>query len=140
MFNICHYLIYITLYFNRTPISPISHCTSYKYVVVEFDQNCALNSVNRNRTLNAQNAVFLIPNNFDTNSCTVNPLVSRLFSSKLFPILLYGDAIWGLMQEPNILYSSERNITSKDVLEKNFSNTSKNTTNLNYVSQHISPH
>ena len=102
----------LALYFNQTPIS---YCTSYKYLGVEFDRNCSFSSARKNRILKAQNAVFLLHNDFNTVNSPSIPLASKLFSAKIFPILFYGASIWGPMENLNITYTSVQSITPADV-------------------------
>ena len=106
----------VALLFNK---SVISYCTSYKYLGVEFDQNCTFTSARKNRIQKAQNAVFLLHAAFHTSNSPSITLASKLFTAKIFPILLYGAAMWGPTQNLNIPYSSVQHITPKHTHELN---------------------
>ena len=71
----------------------INYVSYFKYLGVEFSQNCEFKKVKQERIIKARNAIFSIRRIFCTNGCVSPKLSQSLFDLKILPILIYGCVI-----------------------------------------------
>ena len=68
----------------------------FKYVGVEFSQNCEFKKVKSERLTKARNAIFSLRRILGTNGNVSPKLALSLFDYKILPALTYGSIIWSI--------------------------------------------
>ena len=81
----------------------INYVPYFKYLGVEFSQNCEFKKVKQERIIKARNAIFSIKRILCTNRCVSPKLSLSLFDSKILPILTYGCVIWNVRTQNNVI-------------------------------------
>ena len=71
----------------------INYVPYFKYLDLEFSQNCEFKKVKQERIIKARNVIFSIRRILFTNGCVSPKLSLSLFDSKILPILTYGCVI-----------------------------------------------
>ena len=88
----------------------LEYVASYKYLGVEFQQNGKFKEILKTRILKAQNAIYMIKRACASAEATSIQMYTKLFESKIFPILTYGSAIWGSPTDNRIHIKSDAEI------------------------------
>jgi ribosomal protein L37AE/L43A len=88
----------------------LKYVSSYKYLGVEFQQNGKFKEIIKTRILKAQNAIYMIKRACASAETTSIEMYKKLFESKIFPILMYGSAIWGSPADNRLHVTSETEI------------------------------
>ena len=86
----------------------LTFVNSYKYLGIEFQQNGKFKNAIQTRIQKAQNASFVIRQACSADNISSVELYRKLYEAKIFPILLYGSAIWGTATNNRLV------ITKKD--------------------------
>ena len=94
---------------------PIDFCTSFKYLGIEFQQNGSFKVACKTRLEKAQNAIYLLDRTINNGGLVSTALNSKLFFSKIAPILLYGAPIWGPAPTLTLSYNPITPITVKNL-------------------------
>ena len=91
----------------------IDFVNSYKYLGIEFQRNGKFNTAIKSRLEKAKNATFVIKQACATESTTSIEVYKKLYETKIFPILMYGSAIWGSPTNNRIRISHEKPINKE---------------------------